>query len=220
MSVYLNDNGIGARLAALRKEKKVLRNGKIETGMTQKEVAEELGDTERYEHFENTEHPLTKEMRDTLRTIEEYILNTDIGIAVLADDVCVYIAKTDPFSLEDWGEALIQKCCKYMRRDVVRDVSVDFDDAVQMMTLDNRYAYVMRKSEKQKGLDPAPMVDGWDTIERACAAGIVYGFALGKDFLRICETRKNKVKSKAEKKQKNTRRRVCRTHKSKKTERE
>lgn len=43
MSVYLNDNGIGARLAALRKEKKVLRNGKIETGMTQKEVAEELG---------------------------------------------------------------------------------------------------------------------------------------------------------------------------------
>ena len=141
-------------------------------------VAEELGDTERYEHFENTEHPLTKEMRDTLRTLEEYILNTDIGIAVLADDVCVYIAKTDPFSLEDWGEALIQKCCKYMRRDVVRDVSVDFDDAVQMMTLDNRYAYVMRKSEKQKGLDPVPMVDGWDTIERACAAGIVYGFAL------------------------------------------
>ena len=64
------------------------------------------------------------------------------------------------------------------------------------------------------------MVDGWDTIERACAAGIVYGFALGKDFLRICETKKNKTKSKAEKKQKNTRRRVCRTHKSQKTERE
>ena len=41
MSEYINETG--ARLAALRKEKRVFRNGKEVIGMTQKEVAERLG---------------------------------------------------------------------------------------------------------------------------------------------------------------------------------
>lgn len=45
MSEYINETG--ARLAALRKEKRVFRNGKEVIGMTQKEVAERLGINEK-----------------------------------------------------------------------------------------------------------------------------------------------------------------------------
>lgn len=156
-------------------------------------IAEDFGEANKFEHFESVEHPLTQEMRQTLGALEDCIANNNLAIVVLAENVFMYISAREPFDMHDWGEALIRKLCKEMRGDVVRNVSFDFNDSMQLLTLDNRYSFVLRKPEARKGLLPAPMIDGWPTIENACAAGVVYGFAFGKEFLRICEKKKNKA---------------------------
>ena len=84
MSEYINETG--ARLAALRKEKKVFRNGKEETGMTQKEVAERIGIHEKsYNVYEVGRRKKSSKIGESTRPEKEAVDISNAHLKALAD---------------------------------------------------------------------------------------------------------------------------------------
>ena len=77
---------VGERLRELRKEKKVFRNGKIEIGMTQKEVAERIGIHEKsYNAYEAGRRKKSNKEGESTRPDKESVDISNAHLCALAD---------------------------------------------------------------------------------------------------------------------------------------